>query len=124
MLLVLCLLFSCEKDILTETDPNKGNVTFWTSEASGEVEILDYRDTGWVLFVDNVRIGSINKPYDIHKTSEIPVCGDNRFTNMTLEKGQHQYYMTRLITGLNYLVSQTYYFDIKAEGCVIVRCVL
>ena len=57
--IVLCLLFSCQKYESPEIiDPNKGNVTFWTSEASGEIEILDYRDTGWVLFVDNVRIGS------------------------------------------------------------------
>ena len=43
------LFFSCEK---IEDDPiTTGNVTFWTTEDSGST----YWDTGWILYVDDVK---------------------------------------------------------------------
>lgn len=116
------LLLSCEKqDDKPTDDPNKGTVTFWTTEESG----VGATFRGWLLWVDGIEIGVIQKPYPINTTDQIPVCGDKRFTKLSLMKGRHSYYMTLFIPVQpppNYFVSQTYYFDIIAGGCTVVRC--
>ena len=63
--IIALLFFSCEK---IEEPITTGNVTFWTNEISG-----------WQLYVDDVMIGPVRKPYPINRTDEIPVCGDGRF---------------------------------------------
>ena len=113
------LLFSCEKEPYQEPiDPNKGNVTFWTTEDSNSSAY----HVGWVLYVDDVKIGLIAKPYEIDHINKIPVCGDERFTNLSLMKGRHKYYMTFTANPSTYLVSRTFYFDVTAGGCTVVRC--
>jgi hypothetical protein len=118
ILIAVLLLFSCEKPKDEPTiDPNKGTVTFWTTEPSIKTKQCE----GWVLWVDGVKIGLIKKPSD-----QIPICGDMFFTKLLLTKGQHSYYMTLSIPVQlppnNYFISQTYYFDIIARGCTVVRC--
>jgi len=114
------LLFSCEKPqepIIVE----KTNVIFWTSEES----ITTPQCRGWYLWVDGVDLGVIPKPYAINTTDQIPTCGDKQFLNLTLSEGRHEYHMTLSIPaqpGQNYFVSQTYYFDVTAGGCTVVRC--
>ena len=122
--IIALMFFSCEKieEPIEEPiiDPNKGTVTFWTTEFS--IETINCH--GWILWVDGVKIGLIKKPYEIRTTDEIPVCGDTTFTNLFLMKGQHSYYMTLSIPAQpppNYFVSQTYSFDIIAGGCTVVR---
>ena len=69
--IIALLFFSCEKIEEPIEEPiTTGNVTFWTNEHDG-----------WQLYVDDVMIGPVRKPYPINRTDEIPVCGDGRFTN-------------------------------------------
>ncbi len=112
---------SCEKqkeEIKADTD--LGTVTFWTTEFSLDNSSV----SGWLLWVDGVRIGTINKPYVINTTDDIPVCGDKRFTTQLLTPGKHSYHLTCFILTQappNYFVGQTYYFDVTTKGCVIIR---
>ena len=105
------LFFSCEK---IEDDPiTTGNVTFWTNEISG-----------WQLYVDDVMIGPVRKPYPINRTDEIPVCGDGRFTNLQLRPGRHHYYISIYLPMQpppNYFRGQTRFFDVTLGGCVVLR---
>ena len=113
-LLNLVILFSCQKYESSEADTNKGIVTFWTTE-----------NPGWVLWVDRVEIGEIKNPYPINTLDQIPVCGDIRFTSITLRRGKHSYYMVRSIPAQpppNYFVSRTIEFNVTGGDCVIVRC--
>jgi len=123
ILIAVLLLFSCEKPKEEPTiDPNKGKVTFWTTEFS----IKTTNCNGWVLWVDDIEIGLIKKPYSVNTTDQIPNCYTMGFTNLILPKGRHYYYMTLSIPiqpPPNYFVSQTYYFDVIARGCTIVRCI-
>ena len=107
------LLFSCEKEPYQEPiDPNKGNVTLWTTENSG-----------WMLVIDDAEAIPIVQPYPINTTDKIPVCGDERFTNVSLMKGRHKYRLSYLtLQPYNYIIGQTYYFDVTAGGCTVVRC--
>jgi hypothetical protein len=122
LLIVLFALFACEKPKEEETvDSNKGTVTFWTTEYSIDTQNCH----GWFLWVDGVNIGVIAKPYEISTADQIPTCDDMYFTRLFLDSGTHSYYMTLSIPiqpPPNYFVSQTYYFDIVAGGCTIVRC--
>jgi hypothetical protein len=104
------LFFSCEK---IEEPITTGNVTFWTNEISG-----------WQLYVDDVMIGPVRKPYPINRTDEIPVCGDGRFTNLQLRPGRHHYYISIYLPMQpppNYFRGQTRFFDVTLGGCTIVR---
>ena len=109
--IIALLFFSCEK---IEDDPiTTGNVTFWTNEISG-----------WQLYVDDVMIGPVRKPYPINRTDEIPVCGDGRFTNLQLRPGRHHYYISiylPLQPPPNYFRGQTRFFDVTLGGCVVLR---
>ncbi|MEJ1730296.1 hypothetical protein SMA90_28620, partial [Escherichia coli] len=90
-----------------------GNVTFWTNEISG-----------WQLYVDDVMIGPVRKPYPINRTDEIPVCGDGRFTNLQLRPGRHHYYISIYLPMQpppNYFRGQTRFFDVTLGGCVVLR---
>ena len=102
--------FSCEK---IEEPITTGNVTFWTNEISG-----------WQLYVDDVMIGPVRKPYPINRTDEIPVCGDGRFTNLQLRPGRHHYYISIYLPMQpppNYFRGQTRFFDVTLGGCVVLR---
>ena len=109
--IIALLFFSCEK---IEDDPiTTGNVTFWTNEISG-----------WQLYVDDVMIGPVRKPYPINRTDEIPVCGDGRFTNLQLRPGRHYYYISIYLPMQpppNYFRGQTRFFDVTLGGCVVLR---
>ena len=109
--IIALLFFSCEK---IEDDPiTTGNVTFWTNEISG-----------WQLYVDDVMIGPVRKPYPINRTDEIPVCGDGRFTNLQLRPGRHHYYISIYLPiqpPPNYFQGQTRFFDVTLGGCVVLR---
>ena len=109
--IIALLFFSCEK---IEDDPiTTGNVTFWTNEISG-----------WQLYVDDVMIGPVRKPYPINRTDEIPVCGDGRFTNLQLKPGRHHYYISIYLPMQpppNYFRGQTRFFDVTLGGCVVLR---
>ena len=109
--IIALLFFSCEK---IEDDPiTTGNVTFWTNEISG-----------WQLYVDDVMIGPVRKPYPINRTDEIPVCGDGRFTNLLLKPGRHHYYISVYLPiqpPPNYFQGQTRFFDVTLGGCVVQR---
>ena len=109
--IIALLFFSCEK---IEDDPiTTGNVTFWTNEISG-----------WQLYVDDVMIGPVRKPYPINRTDEIPVCGDGRFTNLQLRPGRHHYYISIYLPMQpppNYFRGQTRSFDVTLGGCVVLR---
>ena len=109
--IIALLFFSCEK---IEDDPiTTGNVTFWTNEISG-----------WQLYVDDVMIGPVRKPYPINRTDEIPVCGDIRFTNLQLRPGRHHYYISIYLPMQpppNYFRGQTRFFDVTLGGCVVLR---
>ena len=109
--IIALLFFSCEK---IEDDPiTTGNVTFWTNEISG-----------WQLYVDDVMIGPVRKPYPINRTDEIPVCGDGRFTNLQLRPGRHHYYISIYLPMQpppNYFRGQTRFFDVTLGGCVVQR---
>ena len=109
--IIALLFFSCEK---IEDDPiTTGNVTFWTTEISG-----------WQLYVDDVMIGPVRKPYPINRTDEIPVCGDGRFTNLQLRPGRHHYYISVYLPihpPPNYFQGQTRFFDVTLGGCVVLR---
>jgi len=127
ILIAILLLFSCEKPKEEPTiDPNVGTVTFWTTEVSVNImELPQFWRIGWTLWVDNVEIGLIKKPYNISTTDDIPNCYTQGFTKLVLMKGRHNYYMTLslpLQPPPNYIVSQTYYFDVTAGGCTVVRC--
>jgi len=105
------LFFSCEK--IEEEPITTGNVTFWTNEISG-----------WQLYVDDVMVGPVRKPYPINRTDEIPVCGDGRFTNLQLRPGRHHYYISIYLPMQpppNYFRGQTRFFDVTLGGCTIVR---
>ena len=109
--IIALLFFSCEK---IEDDPiTTGNVTFWTNEISG-----------WQLYVDDVMIGPVRKPYPINRTDEIPVCGDGRFTNLQLRPGRHHYYISIYLPMQpppNYFRGQTRFFYVTLGGCVVLR---
>ena len=109
--IIALLFFSCEK---IEDDPiTTGNVTFWTNEISG-----------WQLYVDDVMIGPVRKPYPINRTDEIPVCGDGRFTNLQLRPGRHHYYISIYLPMQpppSYFRGQTRFFDVTLGGCVVLR---
>ena len=109
--IIALLFFSCEK---IEDDPiTTGNVTFWTNEISG-----------WQLYVDDVMIGPVRKPYPINRTDEIPVCGDGRFTNLQLRPGRHHYYISVYLPihpPPNYFQGQTRFFYVTLGGCVVLR---
>ena len=109
--IIALLFFSCEK---IEDDPiTTGNVTFWTNEISG-----------WQLYVDDVMVGPVRKPYPIGSTDEIPVCGDGRFTNLLLKPGRHHYYISVYLPihpPPNYFQGQTRFFDVTLGGCVVLR---
>ena len=109
--IIALLFFSCEK---IEDDPiTTGNVTFWTNEISG-----------WQLYVDDVMIGPVRKPYPINRTDEIPVCGDGRFTNLQLKPGRHHYYISIYLPMQpppNYFRGQTRFFYVTLGGCVVLR---
>ena len=109
--IIALLFFSCER---IEDDPiTTGNVTFWTNEISG-----------WQLYVDDVMIGPVRKPYPINRTDEIPVCGDGRFTNLQLRPGRHHYYISIYLPMQpppNYFRGQTRFFDVTLGGCVVLR---
>ena len=109
--IIALLFFSCEK---IEDDPiTTGNVTFWTNEISG-----------WQLYVDDVMIGPVRKPYPINRTDEIPVCGDGRFTNLQLRPGRHHYYISFSLPihpPPNYFQGQTRFFYVTLGGCVVLR---
>ncbi len=109
--IIALLFFSCEK---IEDDPiTTGNVTFWTNEISG-----------WQLYVDDVMVGPVRKPYPIGSTDEIPVCGDGRFTNLLLKPGRHHYYISVYLPiqpPPNYFQGQTRFFDVTLGGCVVQR---
>jgi len=105
------LFFSCEK--IEEEPITTGNVTFWTNEISG-----------WQLYVDDVMVGPVRKPYPINRTDEIPVCGDGRFTNLQLRPGRHHYYISIYLPMQpppNYFRGQTRFFDVTLGGCVVLR---
>ena len=111
-IIAVVLLLSCEKEPYEKPiDLNKGNVTFWTTENSG-----------WMLVIDDAEAIPIVQPYPINTTDKIPVCGDERFTNLSLMKGRHKYYMTFTANPSTYLVSRTFYFDVTAGGCTVVKC--
>ena len=104
------LFFSCEK---VEEPITTGNVTFWTNE-----------NNNWQLYVDDVKIGPVRRPYPINNIDEIPICGDTRFTNLQLRHGQHYYYISIYIPAQpppNYFRGQTRFFDVTLGGCVILR---
>ena len=108
--IIALLFFSCEK---IEEPITTGNVTFWTNEISG-----------WQLYVDDVMIGPVRKPYPINRTDEIPVCGDGRFTNLQLRPGRHHYYISVYLPiqpPPNYFRGQTRFFDVTLGGCVVLR---
>jgi hypothetical protein len=108
--IIALMFFSCEK---IEEPITTGNVTFWTNEISG-----------WQLYVDDVMIGPVRKPYPINRTDEIPVCGDGRFTNLQLRPGRHHYYISIYLPMQpppNYFRGQTRFFDVTLGGCTIVR---
>ena len=108
--IIALLFFSCEK---IEEPITTGNVTFWTNEISG-----------WQLYVDDVMIGPVRKPYPINRTDEIPVCGDGRFTNLQLRPGRHHYYISIYLPMQpppNYFRGQTRFFDVTLGGCVVQR---
>lgn len=108
--IIALLFFSCEK---IEEPITTGNVTFWTNEISG-----------WQLYVDDVMIGPVRKPYPINRTDEIPVCGDGRFTNLQLRPGRHHYYISIYLPMQpppNYFQGQTRFFDVTLGGCVVLR---
>ena len=108
--IIALLFFSCEK---IEEPITTGNVTFWTNEISG-----------WQLYVDDVIIGPVRKPYPINRTDEIPVCGDGRFTNLQLRPGRHHYYISIYLPMQpppNYFRGQTRFFDVTLGGCVVLR---
>lgn len=109
--IIALLFFSCEK--IEEEPITTGNVTFWTNEISG-----------WQLYVDDVMVGPVRKPYPINRTDEIPVCGDGRFTNLQLRPGRHHYYISIYLPMQpppNYFRGQTRFFDVTLGGCTIVR---
>jgi len=109
--IIALLFFSCEK--IEEEPITTGNVTFWTNEISG-----------WQLYVDDVMIGPVRKPYPINRTDEIPVCGDGRFTNLQLRPGRHHYYISIYLPMQpppNYFRGQTRFFDVTLGGCVVLR---
>lgn len=109
--IIALMFFSCEK--IEEEPITTGNVTFWTNEISG-----------WQLYVDDVMIGPVRKPYPINRTDEIPVCGDGRFTNLQLRPGRHHYYISIYLPMQpppNYFRGQTRFFDVTLGGCTIVR---
>ena len=108
--IIALMFFSCEK---IEEPITTGNVTFWTNEISG-----------WQLYVDDVMIGPVRKPYPINRTDEIPVCGDGRFTNLQLRPGRHYYYISIYLPMQpppNYFQGQTRFFDVTLGGCVVLR---
>ena len=108
--IIALLFFSCEK---IEEPITTGNVTFWTNEISG-----------WQLYVDDVMIGPVRKPYPINRTDEIPVCVDGRFTNLQLRPGRHHYYISIYLPMQpppNYFRGQTRFFDVTLGGCVVLR---
>mgnify|MGYP003431170364 FL=1 len=116
--IIALLFFSCEK--IEEEPITTGNVTFWTTEDSGST----YWDTGWILYVDDVKYGTIKTPYNIGTIDKIPLCGDTRFTNISLRPGNHYYYLTRslpLQPPPNYFRGQTRFFDVTLGGCVVLR---
>ena len=110
--IIALLFFSCEKIEEPIEEPiTTGNVTFWTNEISG-----------WQLYVDDVMIGPVRKPYPINRTDEIPVCGDGRFTNLQLRPGRHHYYISIYLPMQpppNYFRGQTRFFDVTLGGCVV-----
>ena len=109
-------LISCEKQKDEPViDPNKGTVTFWTT-----VPIE------WILYIDDVKIGSVWKPYPINTTDKIPVCGDKQFLSLSLLEGRHYYHMELTIPiqpPPNHFISQTYSFDIIAGECTVLRII-
>lgn len=119
--IIALLFFSCEKIEEPIEEPiTTGNVTFWTTEDSGST----YWDTGWILYVDDVKYGTIKTPYNIGTIDKIPLCGDTRFTNISLRPGNHYYYLTRslpLQPPPNYFRGQTRFFDVTLGGCVVLR---
>lgn len=105
------LFFSCEK--IEEEPITTGNVTFWTNEINN-----------WHLYVDDVKIGPVRRPYPISNIYEIPICGDTQFTNLQLRPGQHYYYISIYIPAQpppNYFRGQTRFFDVTAGGCIVLR---
>ena len=58
--IIALLFFSCEKIGEPIEEPiTTGNVTFWTNEYDG-----------WQLYVDDVMVGPVRKPYPINRTDE------------------------------------------------------
>ena len=112
--IIALLFFSCEKIGEPIEEPiTTGNVTFWTNEYDG-----------WQLYVDDVMVGPVRKPYPIGSTDEIPVCGDGRFTNLQLKPGRHHYYISVYLPihpPPNYFQGQTRFFDVTLGGCVVLR---
>ena len=112
--IIALLFFSCEKIEEPIEEPiTTGNVTFWTNEHDG-----------WQLYVDDVMVGPVRKPYPINRTDEIPVCGDGRFTNLQLRPGQHHYYISISLPiqpPPNYFQGQTRFFYVTLGGCVVLR---
>jgi len=112
--IIALLFFSCEKIEEPIEEPiTTGNVTFWTTEYDG-----------WQLYVDDVMIGPVQKPYPINSTDAIPDCGDRLFTNLQLKPGRHHYYISVYLPihpPPNYFQGQTRFFDVTLGGCVVLR---
>lgn len=113
LITLFTILLACEKQEPEEKPITTGTVTFWTTEPSF-----------WKLIVDHNSIGIIGQPYPINRTDQIPVCGDDRFTKLSLSEGRHHYYMIAFLPQQpppNYFVGQTYYFDVVAGECTVIR---
>lgn len=117
LIALLVLSFSCEKEKEIVTT---GTVTFWTDEFS----VVNSNMEGWLLWVDGREIGLVKKPYEVNKISDIPICGDSRFTMIQLSEGPHSFYMTCYIPKQpfpNFFTGQTYYFDVRIGECTIIE---
>ena len=88
------VLLSCEKEPETTT----GNITFYMTEKST-----------WTIYVNGVNKGNLKS------TTQMPVCGDPIFLNMSLPVGTHSY---QLKSG--YASSQKTF--VVKPGCQQIRC--
>jgi hypothetical protein len=102
--MMLFALFSCKEK---ETDSDLMQVTFWTNETEQ-----------WNVYIDGKLFGNIKKPYYIGDITQIPQCGDDRFSSKMTTLGQHEYYM-KLTIGPDTFISETHYFEV--DGCSVVR---
>lgn len=96
---ILIVLFSgCKKEATTES----GKVTFYTYQASGH----------WTLILDG------QEYYSLQHATQMPVCGDPKFSNFWLKEGKHTV-DSRSLDGFAWGHVKT--INVVGGGCITVQ---